>query len=101
MKNEKDVKKAVKKILSEYTGAGMWYFMPPANGYGRSGIPDFIGCYKGNMFGIETKFGYNDPTANQVREIQNIIQAKAQCWIVREYTIENWANEFRGWAALC
>jgi|TARA_R110002153_G_scaffold96771_3_gene231230 hypothetical protein len=101
MKNEKDVKKAVKKVLDEYKEAGMWYFMPPANGYGRSGIPDFIGCYKGNMFGVETKFGKNEPTANQVREIHGIIQAKAQCWIVREYTVSDWANEFRGWAALC
>jgi hypothetical protein len=101
MKNEKDVKKAVKKVLDGYKEAGMWYFMPPANGYGRSGIPDFIGCYKGNMFGVETKFGKNEPTANQVREIHGIIQAKAQCWIVREYTVSDWANEFRGWAALC
>jgi hypothetical protein len=88
-------------VLDGYKEAGMWYFMPPANGYGRSGIPDFIGCYKGNMFGVETKFGKNEPTANQVREIHGIIQAKAQCWIVREYTVSDWANEFRGWAALC
>ena len=101
MKNEKDVKKAVKKVLDEYKGAGMWYFMPPANGYGRSGIPDFIGCYKGYLFGIETKFGSNDPTANQLREIQGVIQAKGQCWIVRDSSLHGWSAEFRGWAALC
>lgn len=40
MKNEADVKKAVKKILSSFPADEIWYFMPPANGYGRSGIPD-------------------------------------------------------------
>jgi hypothetical protein len=101
MKNEADVKKVVKKILSSYPETEMWYFMPPANGYGRSGIPDFVGCYKGNFFAIETKFGDNHPTNNQLREIQGVIQAKGMCWIVRDSSLAGWEHEFRGWAALC
>jgi hypothetical protein len=76
MKNEADVKKVVKKILSSYPETEMWYFMPPANGYGRSGIPDFVGCYKGNFFAIETKFGDNHPTNNQLREIQGLYRRR-------------------------
>tara|TARA_R110000851_G_scaffold204557_1_gene356489 strand:- start:159 stop:464 length:306 start_codon:yes stop_codon:yes gene_type:complete len=101
MKNEADVKKAVKKVLSSFPADEIWFFMPPANGYGRSGIPDLLGCYKGNLFGVETKFGKNDPTNNQLREIQGIIQSKGRCWIVRESNIHDWEAEFRGWAALC
>lgn len=101
MRNEGDVKKAVRKILDSYKDEGMWYFMPPANGYGRSGIPDFVGCFKGNFFAIETKYGANDCTANQLREIQNIIQANGRVWIVRDTSLSGWEQEFRGWAAIC
>ena len=27
-----------------------WYFMPSQNGRGVTGIPDFVGCYKGRFF---------------------------------------------------
>lgn len=101
MKNEGDVKKAVKKVLAEFPADDLWYFMPPANGYGRSGIPDFVGCYKGNTFAVETKFGHNDPTNNQIREIHHLTRSGAKVDIVRETNIEMWADEFRGWAALC
>lgn len=100
MKNEGDVKKAVRKVLDSVDQC--YYFMPPANGYGRSGIPDFIGQVNGQFFGIETKFGKNEPTANQVREIGRILQNGGQCWIVREgVSLTGWEAEFRGWAALC
>ena len=101
MKNEGDVKKEVKKLLNSYPKDEMYYFMPPANGYGRSGIPDFVGNYKGNFFAIETKFGSNSPTNNQLREIEHIVQSKGKCWIVRDSSIRNWSDEFRGWASLC
>jgi len=100
MKNEGDVKKAVRKVLNSVDKC--YYFMPSANGYGRSGIPDFIGQVNGHFFGIETKFGKNEPTANQVREIGLVIQNGGQCWIVREgVSLSGWEAEFRGWAALC
>ena len=99
MKNEKDVKKAVRKVLDSVDKC--YYFMPPANGYGRSGIPDFIGHVNGYFFGIETKFGNNDPTANQIRELGNIKATGGMCWIVRDISISKWEAEFRGFAALC
>lgn len=100
MKNEGDVKKVVKKVFNSY-GDDIWYFMPPANGYGRSGIPDFLGCYKGRMFAVETKFGNNQPTNNQVRELNNLKYNEAQVWIVNDRNLMVWEDEFRGWAALC
>lgn len=66
------VKDDIKKILEEY---GVWYFMPAANGYGRSGIPDFICCFLGRLIAIEAKAGDNEPTALQKREIKRIKEA--------------------------
>ena len=101
MKNEKDVKKNVRKVLDEYAQDGIWYYMPAANGYGRSGIPDFVGLYKGNFFAIETKFGTNDLSTHQIREVASIIQGGGKCWIVRDSNIHDWEFEFAAWAALC
>lgn len=38
---EKEIKKDLKKRFDEW---GAWHFSPPANGYGRNGIPDHIVC---------------------------------------------------------
>jgi hypothetical protein len=99
MKNEGDVKKIVKSVLNDTENC--WWFMPPANGYGRSGIPDFVGCVNGYMFAVETKFGKGTTTANQNREITLIGSAGAKVWIVRETTVDNWELEFKAWVALC
>lgn len=99
MKSEADVKKIVKHVLTGQKDC--WWFMPPANGYGRSGIPDFVGCVNGFMFGVETKFGKGTTTANQERELQLLTQNGAKVWIVRETSVDAWAVEFRAWAALC
>lgn len=63
MENEGDVKKEVKKILK--TMDADW-FMPAANGFGRAGVSDIIVNYRGRFIAIETKFGKNKPTNNQM-----------------------------------
>jgi len=62
--SEADVKHAVKKILDEL---GCFYFMPPSGAFGRSGISDFLGLKNGKFFAIETKFGSNKPTPQQLK----------------------------------
>ena len=98
MKNEGDVKKIVKKVLSDQPNC--WWFMPPANGYGRSGIPDFVGCVNGHAFAVETKFGRGTTTAHQDKEIAAAVDAGAEVWIVRETSVDTWALEFKAWVAL-
>jgi hypothetical protein len=41
MTPEKKVKQKVAKLLKE---AGAYYFFPATGGYGRSGVPDIVGC---------------------------------------------------------
>lgn len=107
-RNEGDVKKLVKRVLDDVGCGGdptsplrdVWYFMPSANGYGRQGIPDFVGCAAGRMFAIETKFGGNTLTAHQLRELDAVKKAGSNAWIVRESTFGIFEREFRDWVQL-
>ena len=78
---ESKVKAAVKKVLDSY---GAYYFMPPANGYGRAGIPDIIACYHGRFIAIECKAGRNKPTALQMRELTLIDAAGGETFVINE-----------------
>jgi len=98
-KNEGAVKEEVKKILKLTDRC--WWFMPSSNGFGRPGIPDFMGCVGGNLFGVETKFCKGVLTAHQVREIAAIELCDGRCWVVNERNIEEWKVEFARWSAIC
>jgi|TARA_R100001369_G_scaffold64904_1_gene92135 hypothetical protein len=69
MTPEKKVKNKVVQILKQY---GAYYFFPATYGYGRSGVPDVICCYRGHFIGIECKAGSNKPTPLQERELHAI-----------------------------
>lgn len=69
---EAAVKTAIKRALVDN---GMYYFMPPGAGYGRAGIPDFVGCVHGVFFAIEAKGEGGKTTALQEREMQFIRDA--------------------------
>lgn len=86
MTPESAVKKQIKQILEELN---VWFFMPPANGYGRAGIPDFIGCLRGQFIAIEAKAGKGKTTALQDREIQRIKDAGGFVLIVNETNLHN------------
>lgn len=95
LSRESDVKKAVKVILMSTPKC--WWFMPAMNGFGRSGIPDFVGHVNGKMFAVETKFGRGTTTVHQEREISAIRENGATAWVVNEETLEAWTELFREW----
>ena len=40
----------VKKVVTNYLKKmGAYYFYPVTGGFGRSGVPDIIACYKGSV----------------------------------------------------
>ena len=94
MTPESKIKNRVKKILDEL---GVYYFMPATGGYGRSGIPDIVGCYKGVFFAIECKAGKGIPTALQEREIHKIIKAGGAAWVVNEDNINVIETYLKSW----
>ena len=63
---EAKVKDKVVKHLKEI---GAYYFFPVTGGYGSSGIPDIVACYKGVFVGIECKAGKNRPTKLQQKHL--------------------------------
>ena len=85
---ENAVKKQVKKLLDELR---IYYFFPATHGYGRSGVPDIVGCFMGLFVAIECKAGKGQLTALQEREIERIKEAKGFTFVAREDNI----NELR------
>jgi len=81
MTPEKKVKNKVVQILKQY---GAYYFFPATYGYGRSGVPDVICCYRGHFIGVECKAGSNVPTAIQERELQSIEVAGGTALVIHD-----------------
>lgn len=82
---EKKVKDAVTKILKEYNA---YYFYPATGGFGRSGVPDIVACFRGHFIGIECKAGNNTTTALQDRELAKIEEAGGRAMVINEDNIE-------------
>ena len=78
---EKKVKDKVRKML---TDEGAYHFMPATHGYGTSGVPDIVGCFKGRMFAIECKAGDNKPTALQMKNLAAISAAGGYTEVINE-----------------
>lgn len=78
---EGKVKDKVVKLLKRH---GAYYFFPATGGYGRSGVPDIIACYRGQFIGIECKAGKNTTTALQERELEAIRLAGGLSYVINE-----------------
>jgi Holliday junction resolvase len=86
MTPEAKVKKRVVNVLKEN---GAYYFFPASGGYGRSGVPDVVGCYRGVFFAVECKAGSNKPTALQEAEMRKIREANGITLVVNEDNIDD------------
>ncbi len=79
--SEKDVKREVKKLLDQHD----WFFwMPPANGFGKAGISDFNALKHGVFLAVETKFGSNKPSPMQVGYLNSIRAEQGFAFVVNE-----------------
>ena len=87
------VKDAVRKILKQHN---IYYFMPATGGYGRSGVPDIVGCVNGRFVAIECKAGLNQPTALQEREMKNIKDAGGVAVVINEGSVRGLADLLEG-----
>lgn len=81
MTPEAKVKKKVVDILKE---RGAYYFFPVTGGYGRSGVPDIICCYRGIFFAFECKAGDSTVTALQQKNIDEILAAGGVALVINE-----------------
>ena len=81
--------KVKKKVVAQLKEMGAYYFYPVPGGYGFSGVPDIVGCYKGIFFGIECKSGSNKPTALQDKNLTDIRKQKGIAVVINEKNIDS------------
>ena len=85
MTPEKKVKTKVKKILDKLD---CYHCTPATGGYGASGVPDIIACYKGKFIGIECKANGNKPTALQQKHLRDISISGGISLVIDETNID-------------
>ena len=82
---EGKVKRKVTELLKKYSD--LYYEMPVPGGYGKSGL-DYIGCYKGKFFSVETKAPGKKPTDRQQLTISAITRAGGAVFVIDGDTTE-------------
>ena len=88
--------KVKKKVTEQLKALGAYYFYAFTGGYGRSGVPDIIGCYRGYFFAIECKAGKNKPTPLQEKNIEEIEKAGGHVIVINEENVNivtEWLRE--------
>lgn len=87
---EADVKAEIKKLFNKHN---WFWWMPPANGFGKAGTSDFHALRDGVFMCVEAKFGSNKPTALQVGFLNSITAQGGIAFVVNEKRMEL----FSGW----
>lgn len=86
MTPEAKVKKQIRAVLDAH---GAYYAMPVTGGFGNSGTPDFLVCYKGWFLGIEAKAGKGKTTALQDEALRKIQTAGGVPLVIYETNIKD------------
>ena len=78
----------VKKIgRATMTKMGMYHFPTFSGGYGRSGVPDDIGCYQGFFVAVEYKANGGKPTALQLKNMDDIRKSGGIALLIDEENV--------------
>ncbi len=81
--------KVKKKTTAKLKARDAYYFYPVTGGYGSSGVPDIVACYKGVFLGIECKAGSNKPTDLQQRNLDAISRCGGVAIVINESNIDD------------
>lgn len=73
----------IKQRVSKFLGTmpGLYYYMPVQAGYGRATL-DYVGCYLGHFFSIETKAPGKHPTDRQEVVITAMRRSGAAVFVI-------------------
>lgn len=89
-----DIDKFFKPLIKN---GDIWLFKPFMAGFGKSGVPDYVGCsylHEGQFFSIEVKREGKEPTPIQWKRMREIEAAGGKTfWGVAEKVI----REFEEW----
>lgn len=86
MRDEKGVKENIKRIFDHF---GWFWWMPPANGYGKVGVSDFHAIKDSVFMVVEAKFGSNKPTVHQKAFIGSVQAMDGFGFVVNDKTVEH------------
>lgn len=81
---EGKVKLAIKKIIAS---RGALYCMPATGGFGKSGVSDFLICYKGAFISVEAKANDSGPTALQLNWLASVVNHGGYAVVINEATL--------------
>lgn len=89
---ESRVKRKVSALLT--ATPGVYYHMPVPGGFGGTTL-DYIGCYLGKFFAIETKKPGAKPTERQQQIIASIERAGGKTFVIDGDTteLEHWLKD--------
>ena len=92
--------KVKKKVVEQLKKIKAYYFYPMTHGYGRSGVPDIVGCFESLFFGIECKAKGNKPTALQQKNLDEIESSGGHTLVINEnntLAVQELFNKFDRW----
>lgn len=81
---EARLSRAIMNKLRKYNA---WCFKVHGSEYQPAGIPDILGCYRGVMFGVESKMPGNKPS--KIQEFRMAQMAQAGAVVVVAYSVED------------
>lgn len=97
MTPEGKVKESIKKVL-DCLSPDLYYHMPVPSGYGKPSL-DFVGCYYGRYFAIESKRRKKAPTLRQEGTIEDMRAAGGTVFVIDGpeglVPLEDWLAEVR------
>lgn len=76
--------KVKRRVVAQLKALGAYYCCPVTSGFGSSGAPDIIGCYRGRFFGFECKAGKNKATDLQLKNLRQIAETGGVAMIINE-----------------
>ena len=89
-------KKVKQKVCAKLKELGAYYFYASTGGYGASGVPDIVACYKGKFIGIECKANGNKATALQQKHLREISMQQGLSLIIDETNVEMLEHYVKG-----
>jgi hypothetical protein len=83
-------KKVKRKVVERLKARDAYYFYPVTGGYGASGVPDIVACYRGVFLGIEVKFDMNKnpPTRLQEKHLHDIDEAGGIALVIDDNNVD-------------
>lgn len=81
-------RKVKRKVMACLKDMGAYCTMPVTGGFGNSGVPDILACYKGRFVGIECKAKGGKPTALQLHNLNHICNTGGIALVIDESNVE-------------